>query len=142
MRPVHFARFSPSLNLLSWRLSLGIPSRRRSLIAPRRSSAGLSVCTRVFASTVFAEPENAQGRAGTGPARPKCWISVGAFQFPPSGCLALRFSGPHGWRWPLPKSPHPEVLSPIALVFAYSIYGACDFLKHSLPSLSLIVPSL
>lgn len=29
-----------------------------------------------------------------------------------------------------------------ALVFAYSIYGARDFLKHSLPSLSLIVPSL
>ena len=29
-----------------------------------------------------------------------------------------------------------------ALVFAYSIWGARDFLKHSLPSLSLIVPSL
>ena len=48
MRPVPFARFSPSLNLLSWRLSLGIPSRRRSLIAPRRSSAGLSVYVQGF----------------------------------------------------------------------------------------------
>lgn len=33
--------------------------------------------------------------------------------------------------------------APAALVvFAYSIFGACAFLKHPLPSLPLIVPSL
>lgn len=71
---------------------------------------------------MFAEPENAQDRAGAGLARPQCWISVGAFQFPPSGGPELRFPGSHGWRWPLPKSPHPEVLS--LPLFSLIAFGA------------------
>lgn len=59
---------------------------------------------------------------------------------------AIRWPGAAVSRVPRLKVAAAEVptsrSAPAAVVFSYSIYGACDFLKHSLPSLSLIVPSL